>query len=135
MKNQKYYLIKELSVLSGLSTDTIRFYEKRNLLKPSFRAENNYRYYDENTLKRIIFIKRCRALDISLSEIEYLIELEKTPQQSCQQVNQMIDTHIKQVTDKIKELKKFKSQLQALSSSCNQVNQIDQCQILKQLEA
>lgn len=77
MKNQKYYLIKELSTLSGLTTDTLRFYEKRNLVKPSFRADNNYRYYDENTLKRIIFIKRCRALDISLSEIEHLIELEQ----------------------------------------------------------
>lgn len=135
MKNQKYYLIKELSTLSGLTTDTLRFYEKRNLVKPSFRADNNYRYYDENTLKRIIFIKRCRALDISLSEIEHLIELEQKPQQSCQEVNEMIDLNIKQVTDKIEELKTFKTQLQTLRSSCNQANQIDQCQILKQLEA
>lgn len=135
MQKQKNYLIKELSTLSGLSPDTIRFYEKRKLLKPSFRGNNNYRYYDENTLKRIIFIKRCRALDISLSEIEHLIELEQTPKQSCHEVNEMIDLHIQQVTDKIKELNNFKIQLESLRSSCNQNTQIDHCQILKQLEA
>mgnify|MGYP003564200148 FL=1 len=132
---KKYYLIKDLATLSGLSTDTIRFYEKRKLLHPSFRGDNNYRYYDENILKRIIFIKRCRSLDLSLNEIERLIELEQNPQQSCHEVNNMIDLHIQQTTDKIKELKYFKTQLQSLRSSCNQSNQIMDCEILKRLEA
>ena len=132
---KKYYLIKDLATLSGLSTDTIRFYEKRKLLLPSFRGDNNYRYYDENILKRIIFIKRCRSLDLSLNEIERLIELEQNPQQSCHEVNNMIDLHIQQTTDKIKELKNFKTQLQSLRSSCNQSNQIMDCEILKRLEA
>ena len=132
---KKYYLIKDLATLSGLSTDTIRFYEKRKLLHPSFSGDNNYRYYDENILKRIIFIKRCRSLDLSLNEIERLIELEQNPQQSCHEVNNMIDLHIQQTTDKIKELKNFKTQLQSLRSSCNQSNQIMDCEILKRLEA
>ena len=131
---KKYYLIKDLATLSGFSTDTIRFYEKRKLLHPSFRGDNNYRYYDENILKRIIFIKRCRSLDLSLNEIERLIELEQNPQQSCHEVNNMIDLHIQQTTDKIKELKNFKTQLQLLRSSCNQSNQIMDCEILKRLE-
>lgn len=51
MKSEKNYLIKDLAQKTGLSNDTIRFYEKKNLLKPSFRGSNNYRYYDENTFK------------------------------------------------------------------------------------
>lgn len=132
---KKYFLIKEFACLSGLSTDTIRFYEKRKLLQPSFRGDNNYRYYDENMLKRIIFIKRCRALDLSLNEIERLIELEQNPQQSCHEVNHMIDLHIQQTTEKIKELNNFKSQLESLRASCNQSTQIMDCEILKRLEA
>ena len=132
---KKIYLINELSKITGVTTDTIRFCEKRKLLQFAYRADNNYRYYDENTLKRIIFIRRCRALDLSLSEIEYLIELEQNPQQSCHEVNQMMDKHIHQVTDKLKELENFKVQLQQLRSSCNQESQINNCQILKQLEA
>ena len=76
------YLIHELAKKVGVSTDTIRFYEKKHLLTPSFRAENNYRYYNDEALKRLIFIKRCRALDMNLKEIEALIELEKQPKQN-----------------------------------------------------
>lgn len=72
---------------------------------------------------------------MSLNEIERLIELEQNPQQSCHEVNNMIDLHIQQTTDKIKELKNFKTQLQSLRSSCNQSNQIMDCEILKRLEA
>ena len=134
MTAKKYYLIKELAQQTGLSTDTIRFYEKKNLLQPSFRGDNNYRHYDEEMLKRLIFIKRCRDLDISLNEIHNLIELEQQPAQSCQMVNQLIDQHITQVYEKIKELEKFKTQLEELRATCYENSSIDNSQILKQLE-
>ncbi|MEK5794777.1 MerR family DNA-binding transcriptional regulator, partial [Acinetobacter nosocomialis] len=41
------YLIGELAKKSHVAVDTIRFYEKRGLLQPAKRAENNYRYYDD----------------------------------------------------------------------------------------
>ena len=129
------YLMKDLVHKTGLSADTIRFYEKKNLLEPSFRGDNNYRYYQDEALKRLIFIKRCRALDISLKEIEYLIQLEQNPQQDCSAVNQLIDAHLKQVEQKIVELKKFQIQLQQLRQSCATLSTIDDCQILRQLEA
>ena len=129
------YLMKDLVHKTGLSADTIRFYEKKHLLEPSFRGENNYRYYQDDALKRLIFIKRCRALDISLKEIEYLIELEQKPQQDCSAVNQLIDEHLKQVEQKIIELQKFQIQLQQLRQSCATQSTIDDCQILRHLEA
>ena len=123
------YLMKDLVHKTGLSADTIRFYEKKHLLEPSFRGDNNYRYYQDDALKRLIFIKRCRALDISLKEIEYLIELEQKPQQDCSAVNQLIDEHLKQVEQKIQ------IQLQQLRQSCATQSTIDDCQILRHLEA
>jgi Cd(II)/Pb(II)-responsive transcriptional regulator len=135
MNHQKYYRIKDLAEKTGFSTDTIRFYEKKDLIHPNFRGDNNYRYYNEDSLKKLIFIKRCRALEISLSEIQQLIELEQTPSQSCQSVNDLIDDHIAQVSEKIKELISFKQQLIELRASCTHEVNIDSCQILKQLEA
>lgn len=135
MQSQKHFLIKDLANQSGLSTDTIRFYEKKKLVSASFRGANQYRYYDENSLKRIIFIKHCRALDLSLAEIFRLIELEQNPSQSCHEVNQMINNHLTQVTNKIEELIKFKQQLQFLKTSCTSTNKIEQCEILKHLES
>ncbi|WP_445116164.1 MerR family transcriptional regulator [Acinetobacter sp. WZC-1] len=128
------YLISELSKKTQLSTDTIRFYEKKHLIKPSFRAENNYRYYNEEALKRLFFIKHCRSLDISLQEIAQLTELVKQPRQGCQIVNQMIEEHLQQVEERLLELQSFQAQLQELRQSCSGNSTVDHCQILKQLE-
>lgn len=130
-----HYLISDIAKKTDLSTDTIRFYEKRGLIQPNFRASNQYRYYGEDALKRLIFIKRCRALGMSLKEIEYLIQLEQNPEQDCCKVNQMIDQHLIDISNKIKELQLFKQQLMTLRESCNTPTTIDHCQILKTLES
>ena len=130
-----HYLISDIAKKTDLSTDTIRFYEKRGLIQPNFRASNQYRYYSEEALKRLIFIKRCRALGMSLKEIEYLIQLEQNPEQDCCEVNQMIDQHLIDISNKIKELQLFKQQLMTLRESCNTPTTINHCQILKTLES
>lgn len=63
------FLIGELAKIFNISTDTLRHYDKLNLLKPEQDPHNNYRYYDINSmfkLSRILFLKN---LGISLSEI------------------------------------------------------------------
>lgn len=65
-------------------------------------------------LKRLIFIKRCRALDMSLKEIELLIELEQKSDQDYCVVNNVIDEYLKYIESKISELQKFQLQLQQL---------------------
>ena len=134
MNQDATYLIKDLSKRTNITPDAIRFYEKKNLIQPSFRADNNYRYYNEEALKRLILIKRCRSLDMTLKEIETIIELEKHPSQDCCAVNEVIDEHIKHVKDRIEELQKFQAQLIELRESCSSQNTIDSCQILKNLE-
>lgn len=129
----KNYLIHELAKQTQLSVDSIRFYEKKNLIKPSFRAVNNYRYYDQEALKRLVFIKRCRALDMSLDEISQLMELIRHPEQGCQVVDQLVEQHILKVNEKISELQKFQSELQQLRQLCQNDTTIDHCQIIKHL--
>jgi DNA-binding transcriptional MerR regulator len=128
------YLISEIAKKSHLTTDTVRFYEKKGFITPNFRANNQYRYFDDEALKRLIFIKRCRDLDMSLKEIETLIELEQNPEQNCTAVDNIIDQHLQDITSKIKELAAFKTQLTELRNSCNTPTTVDHCQILKTLE-
>lgn len=129
-----FYLISEVAKKAHLSTDTVRFYEKRGFIKPNFRANNQYRYFDDDALKRLLFIKHCRDLDMSLKEIETLIELEQNPDQNCAAVNEIIDQHLEHITSKMKELEAFKNQLSELRNSCNTPTTVDYCQILKTLE-
>lgn len=135
MNTKIHYLMRDLVKKTDLSADSIRFYEKKNLIHPTLRGDNNYRYYDDEALKRLIFIQRCRALDLSLKEIQRLIELEQQPDQDCNAVNELIDHHLEQVDAKIAELQRFQLQLQQLRQSCNTQSTIDHCNILKRLEA
>lgn len=128
------YLISDLAKKTQLSNDTIRFYEKKQLIKASFRADNNYKYYDDEALKRLIFIKRCRSLDMTLHEITQLLEQIQYPEQGCQVIDQLIEEHIQHVETRIQELMNFKSQLQELRQSCSSNTTIDHCQIVKKLE-
>ena len=50
--------IGELSKLSGCSIQTIRYYEKEALLSPPMRTEGNFRIYNEQILKELLFIKQ-----------------------------------------------------------------------------
>ncbi|KAF1022136.1 MAG: HTH-type transcriptional regulator ZntR [Acinetobacter bereziniae] len=131
----RQYLISDLAKKTQLSTDTIRFYLKKQLIQSSYRAENNYKYYDEDTLKRLVFIKRCRSLDMTLNEITQLLALIKHPEQDCKVIDQLFEEHIQHVEARIQEMQNFKSQLHELRQSCSSNTTIDHCQIVKKLEA
>lgn len=67
--------IGELSKLSGVSIQTIRFYEEKGLICPAMVDRwTNYRYYDENSLGRLSEIARLKDLGFSLNEIKDINE-------------------------------------------------------------
>ena len=134
-KTMQQYLISDLAKRTQLPTDTIRFYEKKQLIKSCYRADNNYKYYDDETLKRLIFIKRCRALDMTLNEITQLLAQIQQPKQGCKVIDQLIEEHIQHVENRIVELQSFKIQLVELRQSCQSDSTIDHCQIVRKLEA
>ena len=72
------FLIGELSKIFSISTDTLRHYDKIDLLKPEYDENNDYRYYSIRNffkLSRILFFKN---LDISLSEIKKYMNNKNT---------------------------------------------------------
>lgn len=125
--------IGELAKLSGCSVQTIRHYEKEQLLEPARRSEGNYRLYDSSAFEQLLFIKHCRSLDLALPEIRQLIEFNRKPDTGCDEINSMIETHIKQVLQRMDELQNLHQQLTALHGSCSCDRMIEQCGILHNL--
>ena len=69
------YKISQLSKISGLTIKALRYYDEANILKPSFRnEENQYRYYNDSDLKKALLIKNLRSLGFSIMEIKEVIE-------------------------------------------------------------
>jgi len=109
--------IGKLANLTGCSVQTIRYYEKEQLLPSSKRSQGNFRLYDQVAVEQLLFIKHCRSLDLSLAEIRQLLKLNRAPATQCEDVNQMIDTHIGQVERRIQELEQLRGQLISLHES------------------
>lgn len=126
--------IGELAKRSGCSVQTIRYYEKEGLLSSTARSEGNFRLYDERAEERLMFIKRCRSLDLSLTEVKHLLALSQEPNSACDKVNQIVDRHIQQVEDRITELQGLHRQLRGLRGHCAENLTVEQCGIIKGLK-
>ena len=69
------YTVKQLASLAGVSVRTLHYYDKLGLLKPRYRQENGYRYYDDDSIIRLQQIMFFRELGFSLDKIGKIISL------------------------------------------------------------
>lgn len=125
--------IGELAKRSGCSIQAIRHYEREGLISAPKRTEGNFRLYDSAVLEKLSFIKNCRALDLTLSEIKQLISLQQSPDTTCGAVNDMIDAHLLVVESRIRELKELHNDLSTLKHRCMPPKTVGQCGILERL--
>ena len=103
--------IGQLANALGCTVETIRFYEKQGLLSAPHRTNGNFRKYDEEHVQRLSFICNCRSLDLSLNEIKTLLSLENHNEQRTEEINRLLDRHIKDVAKRIHELAHLRMKL------------------------
>ncbi len=125
--------IGELARQADCSVDTVRFYEKEGLLPAPLRTDGNYRDYSDHHLEKLLFIRHCRALDMSHEEIRLLLRWREHPTEPCGEVNALIDQHIAHVTERIRSLQALEMQLRGLRGLCNAEHEIESCGILHEL--
>ena len=106
--------IGQLANALGCTVETIRFYEKQGLLPAPHRTNGNFRKYDEEHVQRLSFICNCRSLDLSLNEIKTLLSLENHNEQRTEEINRLLDRHIKDVAKRIHELAHLRMKLSEL---------------------
>ena len=127
--------IGELARQSLCSVATIRYYEREGLLPEALRDQaNNYRDYSPRHLDTLMFIRRCRALDMAQDEIKRLLKARSQPEAGCEVINQLIDEHRTHVQARINELVELEKQLSELQTFCHDNLPTRDCGILKELE-
>src|SRR5690606_1012785 len=125
--------IGELAKGTQCAVETIRYWEKEGLLPEPARTEGNYRHYTAAHLERLLFIRNCRTLDMSLDEIRQLLRLWDQPQENCGQVDTLIDDHLDHVVTQIEALEALAGQLRELRQRCVEGGDITQCGIIEGL--
>jgi len=122
--------IGELAEASSTPIETIRFYEREGLLPAPGRTQGNFRIYEAPHLERLLFIRQCRNLDMSLDEVRVLLQYKDDPLSDCGNVNALLDEHIGHVATRIRELRELEQELRTLRESCVDPTCSDQCGIL-----
>jgi DNA-binding transcriptional MerR regulator len=114
-----HYQISQAAALTGVSAANIRFYEKEKLLKPQMRGDNSYRMYSDRDLHELRFIRSCRSLDMSLSEVRTLLSLNLNSKADCTTARGALDAHLGHVRVRLAELKALEKDLKALRGRCD----------------
>jgi Cd(II)/Pb(II)-responsive transcriptional regulator len=122
-----------LAQVTGTPIETIRYYEREELLAHTTRTQGNYRIYEDAHVERLSFIRHCRSLDMTLDEIRVLLRFKDAPAASCTEVNAMLDEHIGHVVTRIRDLKQLEKQLKILRDLCQETREASHCGILTEL--
>ena len=107
-------LINELAKKTGISTHTIRFYEKSGLIEGKQDASitsNNYFHYDEITVEKLEFIKDAKSVGFTIKEIGQIIDAWYNQRYTKAQKLEILDEKLISLEQKMKEVKDMKNQL------------------------
>lgn len=124
--------ISEAAFASGCHLETIRYYERIDLLPRPGRSSNGYRVYSPADIERLRFIARGRDLGFSVEEIRSLLQLAGDEDLSCGEVDRLARTHLADVRARMADLQRMASELERLIASCHG-GQRAECTILSTL--
>lgn len=112
------YKIGDVTELTGLSADTLRYYEKFGLLTKVSRNTSGLRQYDDKDLSRLNFIKRAQRMNFSLEEIKALLTMRDDPQRAKNSVRQLTADKLNDVETQLTDLTTLRNELQLLLNLC-----------------
>ena len=108
-------LINELSKKTGISTHTIRFYEKSGLIEgkqDESVKSNNYFHYDKETIEKLEFISDAKSVGFTIREIGQIIDAWYKDKFTKEEKLNILEEKLLSLEQKLKEIKQMKNQIE-----------------------
>ncbi len=102
--------IGEVSQLSGIGIEALRFYERSGLLGKPLRSSSGYRLYDEGMLERLAFIKKAQTLGFSLDEIGQIISDARSGASPCDEVREIVRRRLAELDERMREMRRYRQE-------------------------
>lgn len=130
-------LIGEVSAVTGIDTQTIRFYERQGLLPAPTRAPNGYRVYDDTAVGRLRFVRASQSAGLALNEIKGVLSQRDSGEAPCAHVAGLLEEKLAEVRIRQQELATLASELGRLIEVSRDLDpahcsDADICQIIAQ---
>lgn len=118
--------IGKLAGLTGVTPDTLRYYEREGLLDAPSRSAGGYRQYTEADAARVRFVRNAQALGFSLAQIRWIIPRLRDGLVDRAEIEQHLQAKIAEIDAHMRELKALKRELLATfgSLSCAPTNKL-----------
>jgi DNA-binding transcriptional MerR regulator len=130
--NQQY-TIGQLARAAGVPTTTLRYYGRMGLVRPTTRAENQYRLYAGQTLQVIRFIRAAQAAGFTLDDVRTLLALRSGDMALCKEVQPLITKRLAEVSQRLKEMRHIQRLLQSFLATCHAQDQDALCHVVETL--
>ena len=109
----------------GVATSTIRFYEEAGLLPEPERTESGYRDYDRSVVDRLAFIRAGQGVGLTLNELGEVLLIRDRGDAPCRHVSELIDTRIREIDERINDLRKLRKDLIAVAETAAEIDPDD----------
>jgi MerR family copper efflux transcriptional regulator len=133
VKTQPALKIGDVARQAELSIDAIRFYEREGLLGRVRRSNTGQRQYDDETVRRLAFVRRATALGFSLAEVKSLLTLRVSARMPCERVRERALTKLADIDRRIAELQQMRDALARLARACDDDTARGTCPFLDEL--
>ncbi|HYP27303.1 MAG TPA: heavy metal-responsive transcriptional regulator [Blastocatellia bacterium] len=104
----------ELAKACGISTDTLRHYERKGVLPAPVRAPNGYRQYPAGALGRVRLIRRALALGFTLDELAGILKVRDRGGAPCRQVRELAEARLSEIEEQLRDLMGLRDDLRAI---------------------
>lgn len=112
---------------AGVGIETIRYYQRRELIDEPPKPQAGYRVYSPSTIAKIRFIKRAQELGFTLKEIKVMLDLSD---EQCAETRELAEMKLELVSSKIKDLRAIEGTLKDLIKHCDQREPDQACPII-----
>ncbi len=123
--------IGKVASRARIGVETIRFYERRQLIDPPPRTAAGYRQYPGSTVQRLRFIRRAKELGFSLKEIRELLILQEDPGSTCGDIMERAEQKLADINQRIDDLTKMRNALKILTDACSSDATSAECPIMQ----
>jgi MerR family Zn(II)-responsive transcriptional regulator of zntA len=118
------YSIGEIAGLTGVSVETLRYYERRLLLKPPPRTDGGFRRYGSDVVAHVTFIRQAQSLGLSLEDVHRLLTgLQQQGRAGCRRVHDLLARRVADVDRRVAELRALRSTLGRHLAACDRTLQ------------
>lgn len=105
----------QLARLTGVSTDTLRHYERLGLLPRPQRTAANYREYPQTSQQRVELIQRALTIGFSLTELKTILDVRDTGGAPCGHIRALMHSKIRTMDQQIRNMVSLRAEMNRLS--------------------